>query len=142
VLSKRVAEIRLENCARVVMIEAAIAASTRECCGALIGRTDSTGAVVLEAWPLTNHADDAEREYLIPADNVLAVEERARACGLDVLGFYHSHPDGSTVPSASDLERAWPGYLYAVVDATAGALSFWKLQEDRSKFLRLEVGEP
>jgi proteasome lid subunit RPN8/RPN11 len=143
VLSKRLAEIRLESGARATMVGAAQALRTHECCGALIGRTGTAGdSEVLEAWPLPNRAEDTAHEYLIPADAVRAVEALARARDMDVLGFYHSHPDGSTLPSATDLERAWPGYLYAVIDASAGAVRFWRLEEDRSAFSPIESCEP
>ena len=39
----------------------------------------------------------------------------ARTCGKQVLGFYHSHPDGTSAPSAYDRETVWPCKSYLIV---------------------------
>ena len=35
--------------------------------------------------------------------------------GLDLLGWYHSHPDHPARPSEFDREHAWPWYSYVIV---------------------------
>ncbi|WP_284013106.1 desampylase [Halobaculum litoreum] len=71
---------------------------------------------VVEAVAVDNVAADPERFYeLDPAETVAAIEAGADR-GLDVVGFYHSHPRGPADPSATDRERAtWSGYVYCVV---------------------------
>ena len=64
-------------------------------------------------------------------------EKYAFERSLDVVGFYHSHPDDHPIPSQYDLEHAWPTYSYIVVAVTNGqaaGLRSWEMEPDRSKF--------
>lgn len=105
-----------------------------ECCGALLGRD----GVVTEAFPLPNTTEEGpRRRFLVrPADYRMA-ETRASAGGLDLVGFYHSHPDHPARPSQYDLDHAWPVFSYVIVsvmDGTSAALTSWRLADDRSRF--------
>jgi proteasome lid subunit RPN8/RPN11 len=53
----------------------------------------------------------------------------ARAQGLEVVGYYHSHPAGPPRPSAFDRERAWPELSYLIV-TPAGEAHSWRLGGD------------
>ena len=53
--------------------------------------------------------------------------------GRYVCGVYHSHPAGAAQPSPRDVELAWPGLDYVIVDG-AGAARAWRLQESRDGF--------
>jgi proteasome lid subunit RPN8/RPN11 len=82
-----------------------------ECCGLLIGTAES----IVEAARTDNLATDPNRFEMDPGDHIRARRE-ARTRGLDVLGFYHSHPRSPATPSARDRDEAWyPGYLYLIV---------------------------
>jgi proteasome lid subunit RPN8/RPN11 len=86
-----------------------------ECCGLLIGTAES----IVEAARTANLASDPNRFEMDPGDHIRARRE-ARTRGLDVLGFYHSHPRSPAVPSARDRAEAWyPGYLYLIVNVRA-----------------------
>ncbi|MGH7470649.1 MAG: Mov34/MPN/PAD-1 family protein [Longimicrobiales bacterium] len=141
-LNEQVALFRVDGRTNLALIDAARAASPREACGALVGELGSDGSTrVWDVVPLSNRAAAAQREYLITADQVRAIGTAAQARGLEVVGFYHSHPNGGTSPSATDLERAWPGYVYAIVDPLSSAVAFWVLEEDRTSFRQLN-GHP
>src|SRR5262245_14836925 len=85
----------------------------RECCGVLVGRDDE----ILEAREGRNLADDPNRYLLDPADHI-AIRRSARAAGLAVVGFYHSHPHSAARPSATDqAEATYPDHLYLIVGA-------------------------
>jgi proteasome lid subunit RPN8/RPN11 len=82
---------------------------------------------------------DASRHnrYVISPGQFLRAEKEARAAGLDVLGFYHSHPDHPAQPSAFDLEHAWPWYSYLIASVEKGRVAdvrSWRLREDRAAF--------
>ena len=69
-------------------------------------------------------------------------EKFAAGKGLDVVGFYHSHPDHPAVPSQYDLDHAWPLYSYIVVSIRLGQgedLRSWEMQSDRSRFDEEEI---
>ena len=105
-----------------------------ECCGALLGR-DST---IVEAWALPNTTEEGpRRRFLIRPADYRSAEQRANATGLDLLGFYHSHPDHPARPSQYDLDHAWPSFSYVIVSVMSGEdklLTSWRLKEDRSAF--------
>ncbi|HEX7336504.1 MAG TPA: M67 family metallopeptidase [Gemmatimonadales bacterium] len=104
-----------------------------ECCGVLAGR-GGVPKEVSKLVPMTNRTDDPHR-YLIAPDDLRRVEAELRADGLDVLGYYHSHPDHPAAPSAFDLEHAWPWYSYIIVRVERGRaaeLTSWVLDDDRS----------
>ena len=120
-------------------VEAAIRAHGREtfpheCCGAMLGND----GVVREAYALPNTTEEGpRRRFLVRPDDYRVAEKRAREAGLDLLGFYHSHPDHPAKPSQYDLDHAWPFFSYIIVSVRAGApedMTSWRLREDRSAF--------
>jgi proteasome lid subunit RPN8/RPN11 len=114
-----------------------------ECCGALLGRDaegqgDSPGREVLGLHALVNRRDDSPRNrFSVTAEDVRDAEKVAREQGLDVIGWYHSHPDHPAQPSEFDREHAWPWYSYIIVSVQSGApeeMTSWRLEDDRTKF--------
>ena len=118
-----------------------------ECCGLLIGRFARDGTkLVLETYPISNAREEAAKRnrFLIRPEELLRGEQYAREKKLEVIGFYHSHPDDRAVPSQYDLEHAWPTYSYIVVSvvrARAKDLWSWEMQADRSRFDKEEMAE-
>jgi len=89
-----------------------------ECCGLLLGRFEKDGGkVVLETYPISNAREESAKRnrFLIQPEELLKGERYARSRKLEVVGFYHSHPDSPAVPSQYDLEHAWPTYSYIIV---------------------------
>jgi proteasome lid subunit RPN8/RPN11 len=119
-----------------------------ECCGLLIGKFEDQGnKVVTETYGISNaREEEAKRNrFLIRPEELLEGESYAREQQLDVVGFYHSHPDSPAAPSQYDLEHAWPTYSYIIVATTkdgSGDLRSWEQRPDRSKFEEevLEIG--
>lgn len=105
-----------------------------ECCGALLGDGDR----IVATHPLPNVTTEGpRRRFRIDDQDYLASERQARAAGLALLGFYHSHPDHPAVPSQYDLDHAWPTFVYPIVAIRGGepeALRAWALKADRSAF--------
>lgn len=138
-------------------------AHPEECCGALFGRDGASGEArgepsdegyrggggevldeqrrgersgrsVVRAVPAVNRATEARtRRYSIPAEDVRELESLAAAEGVELVGYYHSHPVGGAEPSREDLEAAWPWYSYLIV-AGDGEVRSWRLDEDRRGF--------
>ena len=109
-----------------------------EGCGLLVGRDEGTRRVVERVVESGNRGEGArEQRYVIAPEDVLAAEREARDAGLDVVGFFHSHPDRPALPSVFDLEHAWPYYSYLIVSieqGRVGEVRAWRLAADRSRF--------
>jgi len=114
-----------------------------ECCGALLGH-DSGGVnpdslrEVLGLHPLVNRRDDSPRNrFSVTAEDVRDAERAAQQQGLEVIGWYHSHPDHPARPSDYDREHAWPWYSYIIVSVNGGVaqdMTSWRLKDDRQEF--------
>jgi proteasome lid subunit RPN8/RPN11 len=121
-----------------------------EICGLLLGREaeERGGRTVTRVVPIENaRTDERNRRYIIPAAAVRDAGRSGAVDGLEVLGFYHSHPDHPAEPSTCDLEHAWPWYTYVIVPvatARAGDPRAWRLKDDRTGFeeVRIECTEP
>jgi proteasome lid subunit RPN8/RPN11 len=127
-----------------------------ECCGALLGRdpgfTDKDGSdakghgisrEILALFPLVNRRDDSPRNrFSVTGEDVREAEKSASAQGLEVIGWYHSHPDHPARPSEYDRDHAWPWYSYIIVSVrvgVAGDMTSWRLKDDRSRFLQEKI---
>jgi proteasome lid subunit RPN8/RPN11 len=127
-----------------------------ECCGALLGRdaaapdvTTTAGSLqlpvreILALFPLVNRRDDSPRNrFSVTAEDVRDAEKAARGKNLDVVGWYHSHPDHPAKPSQYDREHAWPWYSYVIVSVANGKpadMTSWRLSDDRSDYTCEEI---
>ncbi|HXG84470.1 MAG TPA: M67 family metallopeptidase, partial [Pyrinomonadaceae bacterium] len=94
-----------------------------ECGGMLIGHfDDEKGKRVVELLPMENASEESTRHnrVLILPKDVLRAERYARGKKLDVVGYYHSHPDDKAVPSQFDLDHALPVCSYVIVSVLQG----------------------
>jgi len=116
----------------------AAATYPHECCGALLGTERGHAREVRELCPLQNLRDDSPRNrFAISANDFRAAERAGRERGLEVIGWYHSHPDHPALPSEYDREHAWPWYSYLITSITAGRpgeMKSWRLADDRARF--------
>lgn len=128
-----------------------------ECCGALLGRDPepcagkaSAAAVVrwpvreiVALFPLVNRRDDSpQNRFSLTPEDVRAAEKAGREKGLEVVGWYHSHPDHPAAPSQYDREHAWPWYSYVIVSVAQGQpqeMTSWRLSDDRQEFACEEI---
>lgn len=116
-----------------------------ECCGLMIGTFNEDGRKsVLEIYAISNSREEETKRnrFLIAPGELMRGERYARSKKLDVIGFYHSHPDSPAVASQYDLEHAWPTYSYIIVSVTNGKANdifSWEMAPDRSKFNREEI---
>lgn len=87
-----------------------------ECCGILLGHIKEEVSTVIEVVPAKNsHSDSAHNRYYIAPQELIRIQQQARGHGLDIVGFYHSHPDHFAQWSKMDLEEAhWIGCSYVI----------------------------
>jgi len=130
------------------MQELGEAAYPNEGCGILLGQPGrgQAEADVTEVRAGTNLREDRARDrYILDPRDILRAEKDARAADLEVIGFWHTHPDHPARPSQYDAEHAWPDYVYVImavhegkqVDATA-----WVLESEDPPQFREEPLSP
>jgi proteasome lid subunit RPN8/RPN11 len=116
-----------------------------ECCGVLIGEVDNEGGkTVRSTLTIDNAREDGEQyhRFLITPEDMMKAEQMARSMKLDVIGFYHSHPDHPSAPSGYDKDHALPFYSYVIVSVDKGKaqiLTSWELTDDRTDFIQEEI---
>jgi len=105
-----------------------------EVVGILAGNRD-TGTVV-RVHPLINErADSPQNRYKVSGLVVHRAEQALDAEGLEVVGYYHSHPDHPSQYSEYDRDHALPNMAYLitqVLEGRTGTTQVWRLREDRS----------
>jgi proteasome lid subunit RPN8/RPN11 len=116
----------------------------QECGGMLIGRFAEGKKTVTETFPLENAREEEARHnrVLILPKDVLRAERYARENGLDVVGYYHSHPESPAVPSQYDLDHALPLWSYIIASVISGKvvdIRSWEMENDRTKFNEEEI---
>ena len=125
---------RLSKAALDEMLAHARETHPAECCGALAGRVVSGDVKeVVRLEPAVNRRTDDPHRYLIAPEDSRRLEKQLKSEGLEIVGYYHSHPDHPAVPSAFDADHAWPWYSYVIVrvDRGRGAdLASWVLEND------------
>jgi proteasome lid subunit RPN8/RPN11 len=114
-----------------------------ECCGALFGSYNDETKIIFDILEFENEKqENRQNRFLISSDQYKSAEKLAKEKGLELLGFYHSHPDHPAIPSQFDTDHALPWFLYIIVSvnkAKAGNLTAWVLKEDRSRFEEQDV---
>ena len=121
-----------------------------EGCGILIGhlRDDRHNGEPLVVKAIPGHnlvTDRANDRYELDPHDILVADRRARDHGMDIVGFWHTHPDHPAEPSRFDTERAWPDYVYVICSTVrAGVMDirWWRIPGDRGEFVELAVSPP
>jgi proteasome lid subunit RPN8/RPN11 len=93
-----------------------------ECCGILLGRASDSGIEVAQLLRAGNtRTDSAHNRYNIAPQELIAAQREARKSGLDIVGFYHSHPDHPAQWSSTDFAEAhWFGCAYVITAVEKG----------------------
>ena len=93
-----------------------------ECCGVLLGRSEDGVNEVEEAVRAGNtRTDSAHNRYHIAPQELVKIQRMGRERGMDIVGFYHSHPDHPAQWSATDFAEAhWLGCSYVIIAVEKG----------------------
>ena len=93
-----------------------------ECCGVLLGRAGDEGWHVASAVRAGNtRTDSAHNRYHIAPIELVKIQREAMKQGLDIAGFYHSHPDHPAQWSPTDFAEAhWIGCSYVITEVAQG----------------------
>jgi proteasome lid subunit RPN8/RPN11 len=103
------------------MRAAAAAAFPREACGILLGE----GTRITEARETRNVHPAPETHFEIDPQALIDAHRAARAGGAQVIGYFHSHPQGPAIPSATDRAcAARDGKVWAILGGED--ITFWR----------------
>jgi proteasome lid subunit RPN8/RPN11 len=90
-----------------------------EICGVMLGTL--ADRAVTEVRRARNIIVERSRDrYEIDPRDHIRIQREADAAGVDIVGYYHSHPDHPAQASRFDTERAWSGYVYVIVAIQGG----------------------
>ncbi len=141
--------LEIESAQIKMMFDRAEAFYPEECCGILVGKIIGNSKIVVEAIATMNAWDEAfandfktnedrdrtnHSRYIISPQAIFQAQKSARAQQLEIIGFFHSHPDAPAIPSECDRELAWEVYSYPIVSVIQGKvqeIKSWVLDDDR-----------
>lgn len=108
-----------------------------ECCGVLLGRMENGERIVRAAVRCGNtRTDSPANRYHIAPQELIAAQKQARAAAMDIIGFYHSHPDHPARWSDTDLAEAhWFACSYVITGVKSGKA------RDTNSFVLAGTGE-
>ncbi len=99
-------------------------AAPEECCGILLGYD----GLIEQALPAVNVAIDRRVHFEIDPLALVEAHRAARSGGPQVIGYFHTHPAGPAVPSATDrAQAAHDGSVWVI--AGEDAITFWRDEE-------------
>ena len=118
-----------------------------ECCGILLGKSTDADLHVTEILRAGNtRTDSAHNRYNIAPQELIAAQRQARKSDLDIVGFYHSHPDHPAQYSPTDFAEAhWFGCAYVITAVANGTAqitnSFFLIgtSEDNKAFIHQPI---
>jgi proteasome lid subunit RPN8/RPN11 len=120
------------------MLEHLIRAYPEEGCGLLVGRVVNGVRVVEKVVPMRNAFNGTKRtRYSMDPLEYMAVEREEAQRGRIIIGVFHSHPDYPAIPSAYDLEHAFPEFTYVIASISGRevkGLAAWRLNEVLRRF--------
>ncbi|MDP5102855.1 MAG: M67 family metallopeptidase [Erythrobacter sp.] len=115
-------DIEVTSQALIAMRAAAAAEHPREACGLLLGE----GARIVEAVPARNIHSTPATHFEIDPQALIDAHRAARAgSARQVLGYFHSHPLGEPIPSATDRAMAaHDGRIWGII--AGHDVRFWR----------------
>jgi len=115
---------------------------SHECCGLLAG---NRGAIA-RIFPATNAAIDPATSYEIALPELFELMREIRAAGLEMLGIYHSHPNGKNEPSPRDIAWAYyPDAAYFILSPLPDAprpVRAFAIRDGRATELEIQIVPP
>jgi len=129
-------ELEVVGDALTTMRAASRAAHPREACGLLLGE----GARIAAAIETANVHPAPATHFEIDPQALIDAHRVARAGGAQVVGYFHSHPNGASAPSATDRAcAAHDGRVWAII--AGEQVQFWRDGDDgftALSFVRIE----
>jgi len=114
-----------------------------ECCGILLGIINNENKIVKKIFTAENiNKDRRQDRYEINPKDFLKAEIYAKENNLQIVGFFHSHPDHPALASATDLSLAWETYSYLIVSVSKNGIEdnkSWKMENNNFKEEEIQI---
>jgi proteasome lid subunit RPN8/RPN11 len=93
-----------------------------EVCGVMLGRNHGGAAARVESVVrVPNRETESPRvRYQIAPEDLIRIQRESREQGLEIVGYYHSHPDHPARPSETDRRIAAEGLSDGVLHVVVG----------------------
>jgi proteasome lid subunit RPN8/RPN11 len=123
------------------ILQAAARTYPNEACGLIEGTDGADGWHALAVHESLNLAKDPTRHFLIDPELQFALLKKLRGGERRIIGCFHSHPDGSAKPSATDRAEAYEsGFIYVIAAGGDGVFSLKAyLYEESNGFSELPM---
>ncbi len=106
-----------------------------EVCGMLIGANGS-GRVTQTRRVRNTVTDRAHDRYEMDPLDQIRIQRECDDSRLEILGYYHSHPDHPARASITDAQRSWANMVYLIVSCAKGKV------ENANAFVAVKDGGP
>ena len=127
-------KVQISETAFQAVLSHAGTAHPQECCGLLLGNANT----ITQTQPAANVHPNPSTHFEIDPAVLIAAHKAAREGGPQVIGYYHSHPNGAVEPSATDrAQAAHDGTVWAIV--AGGEVRFFRDGEERFEALSYQV---
>ena len=131
------------NIAMRQIIVAAEESCPEEACGLLWGKRCEADVYVASVYQSKNCADDPRTKFEVNPQLRFDLERLAREGEMDVVGLYHSHPNGSAKPSEIDLSRAWEtSLIWVIIGLEEGKVverKAYKVEKPKERFVEIDL---
>ncbi|MGN0347764.1 MAG: Mov34/MPN/PAD-1 family protein [Lachnospiraceae bacterium] len=93
-----------------------------ECCGILLGKHMDGERRAYMVIPVRNMLEKEKQKtgFLLNPPDVFKAERIAEEQEMEIVGFYHSHPDYDAVVSETDRRYMLEGFSYPIISVKAG----------------------
>lgn len=93
-----------------------------ECCGIILGKREGEKRIAYRVIPIENMGDTKQKatHFIMDPLEVAKIELSAEQERLEIIGFYHSHPDYEAIASSDDALYMIAGYSYPILSVRKG----------------------
>lgn len=94
----------------------------KECCGIMLGKRFGEQRFTYRIIPTRNILDESQntKHFMMDSLEIVKAELLAEKENLEIVGFYHSHPDQEAIASKEDMLYMIAGYSYPIISVKNG----------------------